>query len=320
MMRIERQLCVLSLVVMLFGGCSNSAPPTAPAPPPEPTQAAAVEPVKPANEPPPVVTHTPPPAKARKAPAAAAPAAPAVSAPAERPRETYPYVPPVSEPPATPAPSPAPAAAVAPPPPPEPTTRRVTLPSGTMVSVRLTDGVDSETARVGQTFRAQLDAPLAADRETIAPRGADVYLRLTHVESAGNLTGRSEVSLELDRLIVGGKSYTVSSNTYEKQGDSQTVDTAKKTGIGAAIGAAVGAIAGGKKGAAIGAGVGGGTGVAVEAATKGKQVRREPDSRVDFQLEQPLEVTVDSRSSSSSPAPRDTSTGPRLLNGRSSRS
>jgi len=187
-----------------------------------------------------------------------------------------------------------------------------------MVSVRLTDGVDSETARVGQTFRATLDVPLDADRETIAPRGADVYLRLTHVESAGNLTGRSAVSLELDRIVVGGKSYTVSSNTYEKQGDSQTVNTAKTTGIGAAIGAAVGAIAGGKKGAAIGAGVGGGTGVAIEAATKGKQVRLEPESRVDFHLEQPLEVTLDSRNSSS-PAQRDTSSGPRLLNGRSSR-
>jgi hypothetical protein len=182
----------------------------------------------------------------------------------------------------------------------------------------MTDGVDSETARVGQTFRATLDTPLAVDRETIAPRGADVYVRLTHVESAGNLTGRSEVSLELDRIVVGGKSYTVSSNTYEKLGDSQTVDTAKKTGIGAAVGAAVGAIAGGKKGAAIGAGVGGGTGVAIEAATKGKQVRLEPESRVDFHLEQPLEVTVDARPSSS-PAQRDTSSGPRLLNGRSSR-
>jgi hypothetical protein len=179
----------------------------------------------------------------------------------------------------------------------------------------MVDAVDSATDRVGQTFRATLDAPLAVDRDTIAPRGADVFLRLTHVESAGNLTGRSGVSLELDRLVVGGKSYTVASNTYEKQGSSQTVDTAKTTGIGAAIGAAVGAIAGGKKGAAIGAGVGGGTGVAIEAATKGKQVRIEPESRVDFHLEQPVEVTVDARPSSS-PAQRDSSSGPRLLNGR----
>jgi hypothetical protein len=176
--------------------------------------------------------------------------------------------------------------------------------------------VDSETARVGQTFRATLDLPLAVDRETIAPRGTDVYLRLTHVESAGSLTGRSEVSLELDRIVIGGKSYTVASNTYEKQGASQTVETAKKTGIGAAIGAAVGAIAGGKKGAAIGAGVGGGTGVAIEAASKGKQVRIESESRVDFHLQQPLEVIVDSRLSPS-PTPRDLSSGPRLVNGRS---
>jgi len=177
------------------------------------------------------------------------------------------------------------------------------------------DSVDSETARVGQTFRATLDVPITVDRETIAPSGGDVYLRLTHVESAGNLTGRSGLSLELDRILIGGKPYTVASNVYEKLAASQTTETAKHTGIGAAIGGVVGAIAGGKKGAVIGAGVGGGTGVAIEAATKGQQVRIDSESRVDFHLQQPLDVTIDSKSSTSTNQ-RETPSGPRLLNGR----
>jgi hypothetical protein len=176
----------------------------------------------------------------------------------------------------------------------------------------MTDSVDSETARVGETFLATLDRPITANQETIASRGTELYLRLTHVESAGNLTGRSQVALELERILIGGKSYTVASNIYEKLGESQTKQTAKRTGIGAAIGAAVGAIAGGGKGAAIGAGVGGGAGVAIEAVTKGQQVRIESESRVEFLLQQPLEVTVDSRASSTS-TPRDDSAPPRLL-------
>lgn len=172
--------------------------------------------------------------------------------------------------------------------------------------------VDSETAKVGQTYRATLDTPITADQETIAPRGAELYVKLTHVESAGGLTGKSQVALELDQLLIGGKSYQVASNIYEKVGESQGKQTAVRTGIGAAIGAGVGAIIGGGKGAAIGAGVGGGTGVAIGAVTKGQQVRLEPESPVEFRLEQPLEVTLESRPSRSS-TPRDDSSPPRLL-------
>jgi hypothetical protein len=180
------------------------------------------------------------------------------------------------------------------------------------------DSVNSETARVGETFQATLDAPLTVDRETVAPQGTDVYLRLVHVESAGKLTGRSGLSLELDRISIGGKSYTVASEVYEKVGRSQTQETAKKTGIGAAIGAAVGAIAGGKKGAIIGAGVGGGTGVAIEATGKSEQVQIDSESRLDFRLDQPLEVTLDSGAVAAPSQRRDSSSPPRLLNGRRS--
>jgi hypothetical protein len=303
-MRINKQVSALSLLVLVIAGCSNSTPQQAQSAP------EAVEPSRPAPEAPAVVSRPATAVKVKRAPAAPVASAPVV----EPPRETAVNLPPVSDRQPFPEPAPAAVPVVAPPPPPEPT-RQVTIPSGTRVSVRMTDPVDSETARVGQTFRATLDTPLTADRETLAPRGTEVYLRLTHVESAGSLTGRSHVALELDRIVVDGKSYTVASNTYEKQGASQTVETAKKTGIGAGIGAAIGAIAGGGKGAAIGAGIGGGAGVAIEAATKGKQVRIEPESQVDFRLEHPLEVTVDARPYSS-PAQRDNSSSPRLLNGR----
>jgi hypothetical protein len=229
-------------------------------------------------------------------------------------------LPPVAVVPDLPASRPEPTPVLAPPPPPAPperTIRHVTIPSGTLIGVRMADSVSSETARVGETFLATLDAALTVDQETVAPQGTEVYLRLIHADSAGKFTGRSKLSLELDRILIGGKSYTVASEVYEKLGQSQTQETAKKAGIGAAIGAAVGAIAGGKKGAIIGAGVGGGTGVAIEAAGKSEQVQIDSESRLDFRLQHPLEVTLDS-GTISTPSQRNSSNAPRLLNGRRS--
>ena len=182
---------------------------------------------------------------------------------------------------------------VEPPPP-----REVTVPSGTLVAVRMIDSVDSETARLGETFKGTLDAPIVVDNETVFPKGSEVYVKLSKVESAGRVSGRSEIQLQLDRIFLGRKSYTVSSNTYVSTGASQGARTAKTAGIGAAIGAAIGAISGGGKGAVIGGATGAGAGAGVEAIRKGEQVRVDSETRLDFRLEDSLEVTLQSPSSS----------------------
>ncbi|MGB0036919.1 MAG: hypothetical protein WBP79_15725, partial [Candidatus Acidiferrales bacterium] len=43
---------------------------------------------------------------------------------------------------------------------------------------------------------------------------------------------------------------------------------------------------------AIGAGVGAGAGTVIQVATRGKQVQIPAETRLDFQLEQPLAITV----------------------------
>ena len=64
-----------------------------------------------------------------------------------------------------------------------------------------------------------------------------------------------------------------------------------KIGGGAALGALIGGIAGGGKGAAIGAAVGGGAGTGVQVFTKGKQVKIPSETRLDFTLQQPFDIT-----------------------------
>jgi hypothetical protein len=173
-----------------------------------------------------------------------------------------------------------------------PKERRITIPSGTMVAVRMIDSISTETDQVGQTFKASLDAPVIVNGETVIPRRADAFVKIADVKTSGQVTGKPELKLQLDSIVLDGKRYTIDSNVFLQEGVSQTKQTAKKAGLGALIGAGIGAVAGGKKGAAIGAGVGAGGGVAVEAASKNEQVKIESETRIDFRLEAPLEVIL----------------------------
>ena len=168
------------------------------------------------------------------------------------------------------------------------------------------DGVDSATNHAGEIFHASLDAPIVVDNEVIVPAGADAYVKLIEAKSAGRMTGRSELSLELNRIQFQGKTYSVETAAYSQAGSSRGKRTAATVGGGAALGALIGAVAGGGKGAAIGAAVGAGAGTGVQAVTKGQQIKIPSETRLDFRLEQPLEITyipgTASRSHHSAPA------------------
>jgi hypothetical protein len=185
--------------------------------------------------------------------------------------------------------APAPAAPSPPPTPPAP--KKVTIPSGTAMAIRLVDAIDSETAQPGQTFRATLDSPLSSEGDTAIPSGYDVQGHVVDVKSAGKFAGKSELVLQLDRIMVGGRSYSIQTDQYRREGNSRSKNTAEKVGAGAAIGAIIGGIAGGGKGAGIGAAAGGGLGGGVQAATKGQQIKLPTETVLNFTLQSPLTVT-----------------------------
>src|SRR6185295_1647078 len=187
---------------------------------------------------------------------------------------------------------PAPVASVPTPPPPPPPPRKVTVPAGTTVAVRLVDTIDSETSQQGQTFHATLDSPLAVEGEVAIPAGYDVEGHLVEVKSAGKFAGQSVVALQLDRISAGGKYYSLQTDQYRRQGSSRGKNTAAKVGTGAGIGAIIGAIAGGGKGAAIGAAAGGGLGGGVQAATKGQQIKLPSETVLNFTLQAPVTVVA----------------------------
>jgi hypothetical protein len=159
------------------------------------------------------------------------------------------------------------------------------------MAIRLVDPIDSETAQPGQTFRATLDSPLATEGDVAIPAGYNVEGHVSEVKSAGKFAGQSLLVLQLDRIMVGGKSYSLQTNQYRRQGNNRSVNTAEKVGAGAAIGAIIGGIAGGGKGAGIGAAAGGGLGGGVQAATKGQQIKLASEMVLNFTLESSVTVT-----------------------------
>jgi len=193
----------------------------------------------------------------------------------------------------SPAPVPAAAAQPAlPATPPPPVAKKVTVPSGTSMAIRLLDPIDSEKAQPGETFRATLDAPLPSDGDLAVPSGYDVKGHVEDVKSAGKFAGQSLLVLQLDSISISGKLYGIEADPYRRQGSSRTKNTAEKVGAGAVIGAIIGGIAGGGKGAGIGAAAGGGVGGGVQAAGKGQQIHLPSETVLNFTLRSPLTVTV----------------------------
>jgi hypothetical protein len=175
-----------------------------------------------------------------------------------------------------------------PPPPAQMAMTGVTLPAGTNLVIRMIDAVDSETNRVGQTFRASLDQPVMLDGNTAIPRGADVVVKLVDAKESGKLTGRADLTLSLQSVSINGKMVDLNTQSVSQESSSRGERTAKVAGGTAAVGAIIGAIAGGGKGAAIGAGAGAAAGAGSQVITAGQRVRIPSETRLTFVLDNPV--------------------------------
>ena len=174
---------------------------------------------------------------------------------------------------------------------PPPVPQPVTVPTGTQLSIRLTDQLDSEKSQVGDVFHGSISTPIVVEGRTVVPTSADVEGRVVEVKSAGRFAGQSDLVIELTRLHMNGKSYSLQTDRWSKQGSGRGKATAAKVGGGAAVGAILGGIFGGGKGAAIGAAAGAGAGTGVSAATKGQQIVLKPETVLSFQLQNSISVT-----------------------------
>lgn len=169
----------------------------------------------------------------------------------------------------------------------------VVLPAGTEIVVLSNQNIDSKTATEGQVFSADVAEDVVdGSGQVVIPKGSPAELVIRKV-SAGNVTGGSELSLDLQSVKVDAHRYIVSSEDVQQQG-AQGIGANKRTAVmvggGAALGTLVGAVAGGGKGAAIGALAGAAAGTGVEVLTKGKAVQVPAETKLRFKLDQPLRL------------------------------
>lgn len=197
-------------------------------------------------------------------------------------------------------------AAAAPAPPPEP--KKVTVPSGAVIPVRLIDAIDSATAQVGDTFHATLDSPIAVDGDVVVPAHYDVEGHVVNAQASGKFAGRALLELQLDRIKVGEKYYNIETDHFKQETGSRGKNTAAKVGGGAVAGAILGGIFGGGKGAAIGSVAGAGAGGGVQAASKKPDIKLSSEKILTFTLQAPVTLVPTNkpaRAPAASPAASD---------------
>lgn len=192
--------------------------------------------------------------------------------------EFTPRRPPGAPPVALPAP-PDPARAPAP----------VTVPAGTIISVRLTQPIDVDASKAGMTFKARVDDPVMLEGRVVIPREATATVQAVAVKQSGTMKGSDAITLKMNNVGFGGRVYEVVTTPVESKGKGEGKKTARKVGGGVGLGALVGGIAGGGEGAAIGAAIGGATGAAVAAGGE-EHLRLDAETRLQFQLSSPVKL------------------------------
>lgn len=132
-----------------------------------------------------------------------------------------------------------------------PQVRRLSIPAGSPVSVRLTSSISSNRLVPGATFEASLDVPLEVNGIVIAEPGARVDGRITESDAtrtaATKATGQSLLAFQLTRIVTAdGKTLDIQTNTMAKaSGGASRRKDALNLATSVGLGMAFGGLAGG---------------------------------------------------------------------------
>ena len=93
----------------------------------------------------------------------------------------------------------------------------VTLPSGSLIHVRLADEVNSSHDKAGALYTGTVDPSVLVHDHVVIPRGTEAHIRLVEVKKGGHLHGKAKVRLELVSLILNGERLEVESDQPSKK-------------------------------------------------------------------------------------------------------
>lgn len=189
----------------------------------------------------------------------------------------------------------------------EPERPALTIPAGTRIPLSLKQAISTKTVKDGDPVYAETAFPFVLNERIVIPAGTYVQGKIERVQRGGHIKGRAELLIHFTSMIypngytvmLGGSventpgaertSMKDSEGTIRQDSDAgKKAETAAST---ATTGAVIGGIVRGAKGAGIGAGIGGAAGLAVGMLSRGADVRLEPGTSIEMEIQR--EVTVD---------------------------
>jgi len=170
--------------------------------------------------------------------------------------------------------------------------KQVTVPAGTVVTVRLGNAVGSELSTNGDKFRATVASPIEVDGTVLVPAGVEAAGRVVEAVAQGRFKGAAVLRLVLTSITINGNAQEVKTSSVSRYLKGKGKRTATLIGGGAGAGALIGGLAGGGKGALIGAAAGAGAGTAGAAYTGNKEIVLPAESTLSFKLATSLTVNM----------------------------
>jgi len=194
----------------------------------------------------------------------------------------------------------------------------LTIPAGTRIPLTLKQAISTKTAREGDPVYAETAFPFVVNERVVIPAGTYIQGKITRVQRGGHVKGRAELLIHFTSMIYPS-GYTVMlggsientpgaerTSMKDSEGtirqDSDAGRKARDAAGGATTGAIIGAVTGGGKGAGIGAGAGGAAGLAISMLSRGADVRLEPGTSIEMEIQR--DVVLDASRVSSRPSVR----------------
>jgi hypothetical protein len=188
----------------------------------------------------------------------------------------------------------------------QPAKTMLTIPAGTNIPLSLKQAISTKTARDGDPVYAVTAFPFVLNERIVIPAGTYIQGRIERAQRGGHVKGHAEVLIHFTSMIYPN-GYTVmlggtventpgaeKTSMKDSEGtirqDSDAGKKAKEAAGGATTGAVIGAISNGAKGAGIGAGIGGAAGLAVGMLSRGADVRLEPGTSIEMEIQREVQV------------------------------
>jgi type IV secretion system protein VirB10 len=189
----------------------------------------------------------------------------------------------------------------------EPEKPTLTIPAGTRIPLSLKQAISTKTVKDGDPVYAETAFPFVLNERIVVPAGTYVQGKIERVQRGGHVKGRAELLIHFTSLVYPN-GYTVmlggsventpgadKTSMKDSEGtirqDSEAGKKAETAASTATTGAVIGGIVRGAKGAGIGAGIGGAAGLAIGMLSRGADVRLEPGTSIEMEIQR--EVTVD---------------------------